>query len=139
MFHFPASPRFPKFQKAWVQGVVVRASDDRSRLLLDDGTGPPVEVLVPPACVTHAHRSTDRREVNALETTRPGSYVACAGTLVPATGSGWSRATRAVEADRLRDLSDEPAREAMWNVEVIEAFKVLELASAHAAAGRSSQ
>ena len=45
-----------------MQGVVVRASDDRSRLLLDDGTGPPVEVLVPPTCVTHAHRSTDRRE-----------------------------------------------------------------------------
>ena len=77
--------------------------------------------------------------MNALDTTRPGSYVACAGTLVPATGSGWSRATRALEAERLRDLSDEPAREAMWNVEVIEAFKVLELASAHAAAARSSQ
>lgn len=126
VFRFSNFPLGPSFQRAWVQGVVVHASPDRARVVLDDGTGPPVEILLPPTCVVRASRASPPDHRASLD---PGSYVACVGALVaPSDAEPRTGATYALEAERVHDQSDEPEREAMWNVEVLEGFDVLERA-----------
>jgi hypothetical protein len=116
----------------WVQGVVVHASGDGSRLVVDDGSGPPVVAVLSPDAATHSFRQSE------FEAKRPGvgAYVAVVGTIcgVDEVKAGAkteetpkTKARYALRVSRLHDLSSENERESMWNVEVVEAFRVLEL------------
>ena len=159
-YHFPNLPHSPRFTRVWVQGVVVwtdgRGDDGDGRrrcvdrFALDDGTGPPLRIATPPSCHCASTRDPFTRRTPGV-----GDYVACVGFLAPneeggrvvatssdAGGAGEKndgrRRRRGVPrftlvAERVHDLSREgdAQREAMWNVEVPEAFKTLE--AAHAA------
>ncbi|KAG6678964.1 hypothetical protein I3842_14G107800 [Carya illinoinensis] len=97
------------FQRAWLQGVLVSASDENDHvgapLLLDDGTG----------VVQLALSSADFR----LRPWKTGMYVMVVGGYM----------ARAVEPPTIKvhkivDLSQFPDREAMWYLEVMEAYKL---------------
>lgn len=117
----------------------MHASADGECLVLDDGTGPPVFVFVPPSCVTRSFRKRDESAKEALE---KGAYVACVGTVhetsnvhgesampaeIRARVSSMTKARYYLRGARIQNLSLEPERESLWNVEVVEAFRVLEL------------
>ena len=54
-----------------MQGVVVHASTDGSRLVVDDGSGPPVVAVIEPDAATHSFR----RSAFEAEKTGVGAYV----------------------------------------------------------------
>lgn len=158
-YHFPNLPHSPRFTRVWVQGVVVwtdGGGDDGDgrrrcvdRFALDDGTGPPLRIATPPSCHCASTRDPFTRRTPGV-----GDYVACVGFVVPNEGGGPVTTSSdgdgagekndgqqrrrgcprfTLVAERVHDLSREgdAQREAMWNVEVPEAFKTLE--AAHAA------
>ena len=112
-----------------MQGVVVHASTDGSRLVVDDGSGPPVVAVIEPDAATHSFR----RSAFEAEKTSVGAYVALVGEVRDAAevssvaDAPVTKARYALRVSRLHDLSSERERESMWNVEVVEAFRVLEL------------
>ena len=129
LYYFPKTPAGPRFSAVWVQGVVVHASGDGSRLVVDDGSGPPVVAVLSPDAATHSFRQSE------FEAKRPGvgAYVAVVGEIcglaevVSGGDAPKTKARYALRVSRLHDLSSERERESMWNVEVVEAFRVLEL------------
>ncbi|KAI4322353.1 hypothetical protein L6164_022057 [Bauhinia variegata] len=93
------------FQRAWLQGVLVFTSDGDGRsLLLDDGTG-----------VINLSLSGEFR--NHLW--RVGMYVMVVGGHIVRTGE-----PPMIKVHKIVDLSSFPDREAMWYLEVIEAYKM---------------
>ena len=129
LYAFPKTPSGPRFKEVWVQGVVVHASTDGSRLVVDDGSGPPVVAVIEPDAATHSFR----RSAFEAEKTSVGAYVALVGEVRDAAevssvaDAPVTKARYALRVSRLHDLSSERERESMWNVEVVEAFRVLEL------------
>lgn len=138
----------PRFQRVWIQGVVVHrrarlSGDGAALLVVDDSTGPPVIVRVPATCAVHSMRAPEEamRAPPSGAQLAVGSYVACVGAIAPAAelvagegedtvgeGAPRTRAKFGLVAERLQDLTGTgPQREAMWNVEVPEAYKMLEL------------
>ncbi|KAF5471018.1 hypothetical protein F2P56_011497 [Juglans regia] len=97
------------FQRAWLQGVLVSASDENDHvgapLLLDDGTG----------VVQLALSSADFR----LRPWKTGMYVMVVGGFM-------ARAAEPpiIKVHKIVDLSQFPDREAMWYLEVMEAYKL---------------
>ncbi|XP_014493539.1 recQ-mediated genome instability protein 2 [Vigna radiata var. radiata] len=91
------------FQRAWLQGVLVSVSDTGS-LLLDDGTG----LIELSLTGEFRHRSWQL----GMYVMVVGGYVARAGELPM------------IKIHKIVDLSSSPDREAMWYLEVIEAYKM---------------
>ncbi|GMY15904.1 recq-mediated genome instability protein 2 [Fagus crenata] len=89
------------FQRAWLQGVLVSASDV---FLLDDGTD-----------VIHLSLSGDFR----LHPWKTGMYVMVVGGYIVRSGE-----PPMIKVHKIVDLSPFPDREAMWYLEVIEAYKL---------------
>ncbi|KAJ7947917.1 recQ-mediated genome instability protein 2 [Quillaja saponaria] len=93
------------FQRAWLQGILVSVSDkDGGVLLLDDGSG-----------VIELSLSGDFRR-------RPwkvGMYVMVVGGYIFRTGE-----PPMIKVHKIVDLSAFPDREAMWYLEVMEAYKL---------------
>ncbi|KAF3455129.1 hypothetical protein FNV43_RR05577 [Rhamnella rubrinervis] len=92
------------FQRAWLQGVLVWVSPDGDRLLLDDATG-----------VIELQLSADFR----LRSWNIGMYVMVVGGYIFRTGE-----SPMIKVHKIVDLSPFPDREAMWYLEVIEAYKL---------------
>ncbi|XP_027347758.1 recQ-mediated genome instability protein 2 [Abrus precatorius] len=93
------------FQRAWLQGVLVSASDgDGAPLLLDDGTG--VIELSLTGEFRHRHW-------------KAGMYVMVVGGYVARAGE-----PPMIKVHKIVDLSSSPDREAMWYLEVMEAYKL---------------
>ncbi|KAL5763882.1 hypothetical protein ACOSQ2_016476 [Xanthoceras sorbifolium] len=92
------------FQRAWLQGVLISSPDDDGKLLLDDGTG------VIQLCLSGEFR---------LRPWNPGMYVMVVGGYVVRTAD-----TPMLKVHKIVDLSAFPDREAMWYLEVIEAYKL---------------
>ncbi|KAM0889454.1 hypothetical protein ACQ4PT_027692 [Festuca glaucescens] len=94
-----------RFQRAWIQGVIVHAdySTDDGTLLLDDGSS-----------VTELLLQGDDAKGQPW---RPGMYVLIIGAYIAPDGS---RPT--VKVHKIVDLSAQPNREAMWYMEVAEAY-----------------
>ncbi|XP_074572240.1 uncharacterized protein LOC141828681 isoform X1 [Curcuma longa] len=97
------------FQRAWLQGVMVSGSDE-GRFLLDDGSGV-VELLF------SAESQPQQWKI--------GMYVMVVGPYVAAQCDG----IFTIKVHKIVDLSEQPDREAMWNLEVIEAHKLFYLTS----------
>ncbi|KNA21992.1 hypothetical protein SOVF_038040 [Spinacia oleracea] len=101
------------FQRAWVQGLLISVSDSNeiaeddncSRFLLDDGTGV-VELSLSQEYLNQNHWRT-------------GMYVMVIGGYVVRAGE-----VPLIKVHKIVDLSVNPNREAMWYLEVIEAFKL---------------
>ncbi|KAB5561566.1 RECQ-MEDIATED GENOME INSTABILITY PROTEIN 2 RMI2 [Salix viminalis] len=91
------------FQRAWLQGILV-SNDGEGRLLLDDGTG-----------VIELCLSADFR----LRHWDLGIYVMVIGGYFVRPGE-----TPMVKVHKMVDLSAYPDREAMWYLEVMEAYKL---------------
>ncbi|KAF9684612.1 hypothetical protein SADUNF_Sadunf04G0136600 [Salix dunnii] len=91
------------FQRAWLQGILV-SNDGEGRLLLDDGTG-----------VIELCLSADFR----LRHWDLGMYVMVIGGYFVRPGE-----TPMVKVHKMVDLSAYPDREAMWYLEVMEAYKL---------------
>ncbi|KAE9616725.1 putative recQ-mediated genome instability protein [Lupinus albus] len=93
------------FQRVWLQGVLVSSSDgDDVPLLLDDGTG-----------LMQLYLSGDFRHRHW----KLGMYVMVVGGYVIRTGE-----PPMLKVHKIVDLSSSPDREAMWYLEVIEAYKL---------------
>ncbi|KAK7312621.1 hypothetical protein VNO77_36609 [Canavalia gladiata] len=93
------------FQRAWLQGVLVSTSDgDGDPLLLDDGTG--VIELSLTGEFRHRHWKV-------------GMYVMVVGGYVARAGE-----PPIIKVHKIVDLSSAPDREAMWYLEVMEAYKL---------------
>ncbi|CAN1339067.1 hypothetical protein LINPERPRIM_LOCUS38313 [Linum perenne] len=92
------------FQRVWLQGFIVSDCGD-NRLLLDDGTGV-IEILV-----TGEFR---RRKWDV------GLYVMVIGGYALPT----DKAPPFIKVHKMVDLSPFPDREAMWFLEVLEAYKL---------------
>ncbi|KAL2328522.1 hypothetical protein Fmac_021949 [Flemingia macrophylla] len=91
------------FQRAWLQGLLVSAADG-APLLLDDGTG--LVELSLTAEFRHHHW-------------KPGMYVMVVGGYVARAGQ-----LPMIKVHKIVDLSSSPDREAMWYLEVVEAYKL---------------
>ncbi|KAH8510332.1 hypothetical protein POPTR_004G190200v4 [Populus trichocarpa] len=91
------------FQRAWLQGILV-SNDGDGRLLLDDGTGV-IELCLSP----------DFR----LRHWDSGMYVMVVGGYFVRHGE-----TPMIKVHKMVDLSAFPDREAMWYLEVMEAYKL---------------
>ncbi|XP_061355348.1 uncharacterized protein LOC133299867 [Gastrolobium bilobum] len=93
------------FQRAWLQGVLVSSSDgDGGPLFLDDGTG--VIELSLSGEFRHRHW-------------RVGMYIMVVGGYVARAGE-----PPMIKVHKIVDLSSSPDREAMWYLEVVEAYKL---------------
>ncbi|XP_044482405.1 uncharacterized protein LOC123208864 [Mangifera indica] len=92
------------FQRAWLQGIIVSPLDDDGNLLLDDGTG-----------VVRLCLSADFHQ----KQWNTGMYVMVVGAYVIRTGE-----TPMIKVHKIVDLSAFPDREAMWYLEVMEAYKL---------------
>nr|GMD64597.1 recQ-mediated genome instability protein 2 isoform X2 [Ipomoea batatas] len=96
------------FQRAWLQGVLVSKpspSNDAGRFLLDDGTG-----------VIELKLSGDYLQNDVWEL---GMYVmVVGGYAVRKNGTSF------IKVHKIVDLSPVPDREAMWYLEVVEAFRL---------------
>ncbi|KAI3743259.1 hypothetical protein L1987_60965 [Smallanthus sonchifolius] len=95
------------FQRAWLQGVVISvpsATDGDGRFLVDDGTGV-IELLAP--------RDVLNRDWKL------GSYVMIVGGCVIRNDD-----LPLIKVHKIVDLSAFPHREAMWYLEVLEAYKL---------------
>ncbi|XP_072956130.1 uncharacterized protein [Typha angustifolia] len=96
------------FQRAWLQGVLISGSDE-GRFLLDDGSGV-VELAL-----------SGESQPKEWKT---GMFVMVVGPFVRSdTGLA------IIKVHKIVDLSSHPDREAMWNMEVIEAHKLFYLPS----------
>ncbi|XP_012076166.2 uncharacterized protein LOC105637336 [Jatropha curcas] len=91
------------FQRAWLQGILV-SDDGEGRLLLDDGTG-----------VIQLSLSGEFRQ----RRWDIGMYVMVVGGYFVGTGE-----TPMIKVHKIVDLSPFPDREAMWYLEVMEAYKL---------------
>ncbi|CAI0452684.1 unnamed protein product [Linum tenue] len=91
------------FQRAWLQGIIV-SNDGDGRLLLDDGTG----VIELSLAGEFRQRKFD-----------VGIYVMVVGGYFIRTGE-----TAMIKVHKIVDLSPFPDREAMWYLEVMEAYKL---------------
>ncbi|KAK4742721.1 hypothetical protein SAY87_000722 [Trapa incisa] len=91
------------FQRAWMQGVLISVFDD-NRLILDDGTGT-VELSL-----TGEFRL--RRWDVGMYVMVVGGYILRAGQLPM------------IKVHKMVDLSASPDREALWYLEVIEAYRL---------------
>jgi hypothetical protein len=99
-----------RFTRVWLQGVVVAASADSSELLLDDGSG--------------ALKLRLKGRGTALASSREGgsavgAEVLVLGKLLPASGGEG----RSVRASSLLDLSQQPDRQTLWPLEVVELWR----------------
>ncbi|KAJ8426307.1 hypothetical protein Cgig2_007830 [Carnegiea gigantea] len=93
------------FQRAWLQGVLVSISDDRSCFILDDGSGV-IELLIAADFLTQDHWQL-------------GMYVMVVGAYFIRDDG-----TPMIKVHKIVDLSAHPDREAMWYLEVIEAYRI---------------
>ncbi|PKI78783.1 uncharacterized protein LOC116212342 [Punica granatum] len=91
------------FQRAWLQGVLVSVIDE-NRLILDDGTGT-IELSL----------SGEFR----LRGWRAGMYVMVVGGYIIRAGE-----LPMIKVHKMVDLSAFPDREAMWYLEVLEAYRL---------------
>ncbi|WCJ41686.1 hypothetical protein M5689_022536 [Euphorbia peplus] len=91
------------FQRAWIQGIIV-AKDHDGDLTLDDGTG-----------VIHLSLA----DVFRLRHWDLGMYVMVVGGYTVRTGE-----PPMIKVHKMVDLSASPDREAMWYLEVMEAYKL---------------
>ncbi|XP_065865493.1 uncharacterized protein [Euphorbia lathyris] len=91
------------FQRAWIQGIIVSNNGDGD-LILDDGTG-----------VIHLSLS----DVFRLRRWDLGMYVMVVGGYIVSTGE-----VPVIKVHKMVDLSSSPDREAMWYLEVLEAYKL---------------
>ncbi|CAN6287224.1 unnamed protein product [Urochloa humidicola] len=97
-----------RFQRAWVQGVIVSASYSEAgdgHLLLDDGS-----------CIADLFVLPKEAEGRLW---RPGMYVMVIGAYIAAESK---ENYPAIKVHKIVDLSDQPHREAMWYMEVAEAY-----------------
>ncbi|GKU93937.1 hypothetical protein SLE2022_355220 [Rubroshorea leprosula] len=91
------------FQRAWLQGILV-SNDDDDKLLLDDGTG-----------IVELSLSADFRQ----RQWKTGTYVMVVGGYSVRSGE-----LPMIKVHKIVDLSPFPDREAMWYLEVLEAYKL---------------
>ncbi|KAG6778106.1 hypothetical protein POTOM_017956 [Populus tomentosa] len=91
------------FQRAWLQGILV-SNDGDGRLLLDDGSG------VIELCLSPDFRL--RHWDSGMYVMVVGGYFVCHGE------------TPMIKVHKMVDLSAFPDREAMWYLEVMEAYKL---------------
>ncbi|GLT51289.1 hypothetical protein SLA2020_247090 [Shorea laevis] len=91
------------FQRAWLQGILV-SNDDDDKLLLDDGTG-----------IVELSLSADFRQ----RQWKRGTYVMVVGGYFVRSGD-----IPMIKVHKIVDLSPFPDREAMWYLEVLEAYKL---------------
>ncbi|KAJ6927630.1 hypothetical protein NC651_011614 [Populus alba x Populus x berolinensis] len=91
------------FQRAWLQGILI-SNDGDGRVLLDDGSGV-IELCLSP----------DFR----LRHWDSGMYVMVVGGYFVRHGE-----TPMIKVHKMVDLSAFPDREAMWYLEVMEAYKL---------------
>uniref|UniRef100_A0ACD6A7T5 Uncharacterized protein n=1 Tax=Avena sativa TaxID=4498 RepID=A0ACD6A7T5_AVESA len=96
-----------RFQRAWIQGVIVRAeySTGDGTLFLDDGS-----------CVTELMLQSEDAKGQSW---RPGMYVLVIGAYV--SPESLDKLLPVVKVHKIVDLSTQPNREAMWYMEVAEA------------------
>ncbi|OVA17896.1 OB-fold nucleic acid binding domain [Macleaya cordata] len=92
------------FQRAWLQGILVSSSEG-GHFFLDDGTGV-IELFL-----SNEFRHRDWKI---------GMYVMVVGAYVVRTGGD----SPMIKVHKMVDLSAFPDREAMWHLEVIEAYKL---------------
>ncbi|KAK2643509.1 hypothetical protein Ddye_025272 [Dipteronia dyeriana] len=92
------------FQRAWLQGVLISSPDDDGKLLLDDGTGV-IQLSLGGEFL--------------LRQWNPGMYVMVVGGYIVRTD-----VPPMIKVHKIVDLSAFPDREAMWYLEVIEAYKL---------------
>eukprot|EP00250_Pteridium_aquilinum_P012280 c20619_g1_i1 orf=66-482(+) len=90
------------FQRAWLQGVLVPGLGSEHKLL-DDGSGV-IELIF----------SKEFQE----QQWKPGMYVLVLGAYIIINGNSM------LKVHKIVDLSSSPDREAMWNMEVIEAYNL---------------
>ncbi|KAJ3674662.1 hypothetical protein LUZ60_005278 [Juncus effusus] len=93
-----------RFQRAWLQGVLVAVTEG-GRLVLDDGSD-----------VVELQLSDNFK----TEEWKPGMYVMTVGPYIAAK----SDKSPYIKVQKLVDLSSQPDREALWNLEVYEAHKL---------------
>ncbi|MQL83316.1 hypothetical protein Taro_015805 [Colocasia esculenta] len=95
------------FQRAWLQGVLVSAAEEGEgrSFVLDDGTGL-VEL-----CLT--------KEILQHEQLAAGMYVMVVGQFLPGAGD-----LPLIKVHKVVDLSPNPDSEAIWYLEVIEAYRL---------------
>lgn len=91
------------FQRAWLQGILVLVHD-QERLLIDDGTGV-IELSLP----------SEFR----LRPWKAGMYVMVVGAYSAHEGE-----LPMIKVHKMVDLSASPDREAMWYLEVLEAYRL---------------
>lgn len=91
------------FQRAWLQGVLVPGPEHERRLMLDDGSGV-IELLF-------SKEIQDQRWKSGMYVLALGAYAVTNGTPM-------------LKVHKIVDLSVSPDREAMWNMEVIEAYNL---------------
>ncbi|XP_031488502.1 uncharacterized protein LOC116256307 [Nymphaea colorata] len=91
------------FQRAWLQGVLVSGQDEGC-YILDDGTD-----------VIELQLSNEFQQ----EQWKKGMYVMVIGVYVVRPEE-----LPMIKVHKIVDLSPQPDREAMWDLEVIEAYKV---------------
>ncbi|KAK1259567.1 hypothetical protein QJS04_geneDACA020091 [Acorus gramineus] len=91
------------FQRAWLQGVLVSDSDDGG-FILDDGSG-----------IVKLSMSLDFNGQKWVT----GMYVLVIGLYIATTVN-----LPLIKVHKIVDLSSSPDREAMWYLEVIEAYKL---------------
>ncbi|KAI5322534.1 PREDICTED: recQ-mediated [Prunus dulcis] len=92
------------FQRAWLQGILVQVPADGECLYLDDGTGV-IELSLRP--------EFRGRPWNI------GMYVMVVGRYMVRTDE-----PPMIQVHKMVDLSASPDREAMWYLEVLEAYKM---------------
>ncbi|CAK9312025.1 unnamed protein product [Citrullus colocynthis] len=92
------------FQRAWLQGILVSVDKQNGKLILDDGTG-----------TVDLSLSRDFR----LRPWSLGMYVMVVGAFVVRTNE-----PSIIAVHKIVDLSKFPGREAMWYLEVMEAYKM---------------
>ncbi|XP_020393712.1 uncharacterized protein [Zea mays] len=103
-----------RFQRAWVQGMILSTDYNESgggRLLLDDGS-----------CVANLFVLPREAEGRFW---RPGMYVMVIGAYIAAESRDNYPSIKQVH--KMVDLSSQPDREAMWYMEVAEAYSLFYL------------
>ncbi|KAF9596724.1 hypothetical protein IFM89_012923 [Coptis chinensis] len=92
------------FQRAWLQGILVSGSTEQGHFILDDGSG-----------IIELSLSNEFRQRNW----KLGMYVMVVGAYSLRSGE-----PPVIKVHKMVDLSPFPDREAMWHLEVIEAYKL---------------
>ncbi|PON98746.1 RecQ-mediated genome instability protein [Trema orientale] len=98
------------FQRVWLQGILVSVVEENNHFVLDDGTG-----------LIQLSLSADAR---LLRSWTLGMYVMVVGAYVLPTSTSTDHHLPIVKVHKMVDLSGFPDREAMWYLEVIEAYKL---------------